>query len=99
MVDFGPLNDAVLGVFKERDQVVTIGGVEVEAIYDSRHYVIEEGEAGGSSLISSIAVKTAVAATIAIGTTAIVARGISYRAKEKRPDSEGWVVVELERAP
>lgn len=98
MVDFGPMNDAVLGAFQERDQAVTVGGVAVEAIYDSRHYAIEEGEAGGSSLLSWIAVKTAIAATITIDTTAIIARGIAYRAKGKRPDSEGWVVVDLGRA-
>lgn len=99
MVDFGPMNDAVLGSFKERDQVVTVAGTEVDAIYDSRHYAIDDGEVGGSTLLTSIAVKTAIADTITIGTTPIVARGIAYRAKNKRPDSEGWVVVELERAP
>jgi hypothetical protein len=99
MVDPGPMNDAVLGAFGESDQAVTVGGVAVEAIYDSRHYAVEAGEAGGSSLVTAISLRAAVAATIAIGTTPIVARGVAYRAKDKRPDSAGWVVVELERAP
>ena len=98
MVDFSLLNDACLGIFGEHDQVVTVAGIEVEAIYDSRHYAIEEGEIGGSSLETTIAVRTAIADGIVIDSTLIVARGVSYRAKDKRPDSEGWVVIALERS-
>jgi hypothetical protein len=98
MIDFGPMNNAVLRTFKE-PETVTIGGVSVDAIFDSRHYEMEMGEAGGSSLVTTIAISNADAAGIAIGETAIVVRGENYVAKDLRPDSEGITVVEMERAP
>lgn len=102
MIDLTVINDAILDTFTDRLPVTLIGPgeppVEIEAIYDSRYYTMEMGEMGGATLITSIVVKTAVADTIEIGETAIFARAIEYRAKTKRPESEGMVAVELEKA-
>lgn len=95
MIDFGPMNDAILGALAE---TVTIAGVEAEAVFDSRHYAFAEGEAGGSALVTAILVKTAVADTITVGSTAITARSVDYVARDKRPDSAGMVLIELEEA-
>jgi hypothetical protein len=97
-VDFGPLNNAVLDVFGDSAQglVVTIGGAEVRAIYDSRHFADEEGEAGTSDLITTITVPSIAAVNIT-DDTIIVARGNLYRRFETRPDGQGLTTIALEK--
>jgi len=98
VIDLSVVNDPILSTFREPDGVVSIDGIgDVDAIYDSRHYAIEEGIAAGSSLVTSIGVRTEIAEQVTIGSTQITARGIVYVAKEKRPDGEGWTIIELER--
>lgn len=94
-MDFSALNRTALKVFGDR-LPVTIDGVAIEAVYDSRHYAIDNGEAGASDLITSIAVLTSVLPPID-DDTVIVARGISYRVFERRPDGEGMTTLILER--
>ncbi len=97
-VDFGPLNNAVLGVFGESQEAspVTIGGVPVQAIYDSRHYETGDGEGGSSDLITTITVRTA-ALPVITDDTIIVVRGGLYRRWEMRPDGQGMTAIVLEK--
>jgi len=97
-MDFSLLNDVVLDVFGEPDGVlgVMINGVPVRAIYDSRHFSNEDGEAGSSDLITSISVRTVDLPAIS-DDTVIVARGIEYRCWEPRPDGQGLTALQLER--
>lgn len=97
-MDFSLLNDVVLDVFGEPDGVlgVTIDGVQVRAIYDSRHFSDEDGEVGASDLITTLSVRTSDLPIISEDTV-IVARGIEYRCWEPRPDGQGMTVLQLER--
>lgn len=97
--DFGPLNTTTIKTWAEDVVVDTPGAgtTTVEAIYDSRHYADELGEVPGSHLITSISLKTEDAADIIVGETQITARSIVYLAKDKRPDGQGMVAIELER--
>lgn len=96
-MDFSALNNAVIGAFGETEAVpVTIDGVPISAIYDSRHFADEEGEAGASDLITTISVRTADLPLIT-DDTIIVARGVSYRRWEARPDGQGMTTIQLER--
>lgn len=97
--DFDPLNTVVLKTFGESITVdiAGVGATAVTAIYDSRHYADELGEFQGSHLITSISLETDDADNIVVGVTEITARSIVYLAKDKRPDGQGMVVVELER--
>ena len=97
-MDFSSLNSAVLDVFGDDLQTspVTIGGVAVQAIYDSRHFADEEGEGGSSDLITTISVRTAQLPTIT-DDTIIVVRGVLYRRWEVRPDGQGMTTIQLER--
>lgn len=99
MIDFGPMNTAVLDTFREESGVVEIDGSEVAAIYDSRHYASDLGEQGGSALVTSITVTDAVAEGVTVEVTEIVARGVTYVAKDKRPLGEGLTTIELRAAP
>lgn len=97
-MDFSALNSAVLDVFGDNPDTspVTIGGVPVQAIYDSRHFATEDGEGGSSDLITTIAVRTASLPAIT-DDTLIVVRGILYRRWEVRPDGQGMSTIQLER--
>lgn len=97
-MDFSLVNNAVLDVFGERDGVlgVTIDGAPLRAIYDSRHFAVEDGEAGSSDLITTISVRTS-DIPLVNDDTVIVARGIEYRCWEQRPDGQGMTVLQLER--
>jgi hypothetical protein len=94
-MDFSLLNNAVLRTFGDR-LPITIDGVPFDAIYDSRHYEAEDGEAGSSDLITSISVRSEDLPDVS-DATIIVARGVSYRAWDKRPDGEGMTTLILER--
>lgn len=100
MVDLSLINDAILGAFAETTPA-TITRVadpdvdEVEGIFDSRHFVIAEGEVGVSALVTTLAVRSSVDAPKGSG---VLVRGVQYRVKDIRPDAEGWQVLELERA-
>lgn len=93
-MDFSALNAAVLDTFAEQ---VTIDGVAVSAVFDSRHYAIEDGEAGASDLITTISVRTADIPVVLSDDTTIIARGVVYRRFETRPDGEGMTAITLER--
>ena len=97
-MDFSALNSAVLDVFGDDPDTspVTIGGVPVQAIYDSRHFADEEGEAGSSDLITTITVRTA-SLPVITDDTIIVVRGGLYRRWEVRPDGQGMTTIQLER--
>jgi hypothetical protein len=97
-MDFTALNSAVLDVFGDDPlmQPVIIGGVPVQAIYDSRHFAVEDGEAGTSDLITTITVPEAGLPEIS-DSTIIVVRGTQYRRWEARPDGQGLVTIQLER--
>lgn len=92
MFDFSALNAAVVGTFGE---TIQIDGIPVPAIYDSRHYADETGEAGGSDLITTVSVySTDYPADAAV----LVARGKTYLSWEARPDGQGMTVIVLEHA-
>lgn len=95
-IDFTLLNNAVLDTFREISGTVTVDGVPVEAIYDSRHFADETGEVGASELLTSITVRSGDLPTLT-NDTVIVARGVSYRVWEPRPDGQGMTVLALER--
>lgn len=97
-MDFSALNSAVLDVFGDdaATQPVTIGGVPVQAIYDCRHFANEDGEAGTSDLITTIAVRTT-ALPVITDDTIIVVRGVLYRRWEARPDGQGMTTIQLEK--
>ena len=97
-MDFSALNNAVLDVFGDDPETspVTIGGLPVQAIYDSRHFADEEGEGGSSDLITTISVRTASLPEIT-DDTIIVVRGTLYRRWEVRPDGQGMTTIQLER--
>ena len=98
-MDFSALNSIVLDVFGDDPETmpVTINGVPVQAIYDSRHIVSEDGEAGSSDLITTITVNTSAFAGI-IDPTVVVVRSKTYRIWEARPDGQGMTVLALERS-
>lgn len=93
-MDFSALNASVLDVFGE---TVSIEGVSVPAIFDSRHFAIEDGEAGASDLITTISVRTSDIPVALTDATAIIVRGVVYRRFETRPDGEGMTAITLER--
>lgn len=93
-MDFSTLNAAVLDTFAE---TVTINGAPVSAVFDSRHYAVEDGEAGASDLITTIFVRSADISTALTDSTTIIARGVAYRRFEARPDGEGMTAITLER--
>jgi len=99
---FDVLNDAVLAVFGEdgRATIRRAGhpDLAVDAIYDSRHYAIEEGEAGASALITSVTLAQAHADLVVPGLTLILVRGAAYTALDKKPDGQGLVALPLEKA-
>ena len=97
-MDFSALNSAVLDVFGDdpKTSPVMIGGVPVQAIYDSRHFASDEGEGGSSDLITTISVPTAGLPEIT-DETIIVVRGGLYRRWEVRPDGQGMTTIQLER--
>jgi hypothetical protein len=97
-MDFSSLNNAVLDVFGDNPetQPVTIGGVPVRAIYDSRHFASEDGEGGSSDLITTITVPSAGLPEIT-DDTVIVVRGELYRRWEVRPDGQGMTTIQLEK--
>lgn len=97
-MDFSALNSAVLDVFGDDPETspVTIGGVPVQAIYDSRHFADGQGEGGQSDLITTISVRTASLPPIT-DDTVIVVRGTLYRRWEVRPDGQGMTTIQLER--
>lgn len=97
-MDFSALNSAVLDVFGDDPAIspVTIGGLPVQAIYDSRHFADDEGEGGSSDLITTISVRTASLPEIT-DDTIIVVRGTLYRRWEVRPDGQGMTTIQLER--
>lgn len=99
-MDFSALNSAVLDTFGDEPGVlgVTIDGVPVRAIYDSRHFATEDGEVGTSDLITTISVRTSDLPLIT-DDTVIVARGVEYRRYEARPDGQGMTTIQLERRP
>jgi len=96
-MDFGPLNNAVIGTFGEPAGLpVTIDGLPVTAIYDSRHFADETGEVGTSDLITTVTVKSGQLPPLTKNTV-VVARGVSYRVWEPRPDGQGMTTLTLER--
>jgi len=97
-MDFSALNTVVLDVFGDDpdEHPVTIDGAPVQAIYDSRHFTDETGEAGTSDLITTIAVLTTVLPLLT-DDTVIVVRGKQYRRFEARPDGQGMTIIQLER--
>lgn len=97
-MDFTALNSAVLDVFGDdpENSPVTIGGVPVQAIYDSRHFADDQGEGGTSDLITTISVRTASLPPIT-DDTVIVVRGGQYRRWEARPDGQGMTTIQLEK--
>lgn len=97
-MDFSALNSVVLDVFGEdvATSPVTIDGVTVQAVFDSRHFADEEGEAGTSDLITTISVRSSVLPALT-DETPIIARGIIYRRWEARPDGQGMTAIQLER--
>ncbi|HEY8359366.1 MAG TPA: hypothetical protein VIL30_18095 [Ramlibacter sp.] len=97
-MDFSALNSAVLDVFGDDPQTspVTIGGVPLQAIYDSRHFTDEEGEGGSSDLITTISVRTS-SLPVITDETIIVVRGTLYRRWEMRSDGQGMTTIQLER--
>lgn len=97
MIDLGPMNDAVIATWGEAVTLYLPGGTAIEGVYDSRHYEVADGEAGGSSKITTVAVREADAEAVTEFVTELDARGVSYRVTEKRGDGGGWVVLALER--
>ena len=95
-MDFSQLNTAVFDTFGE---AVTIAGVPVAAIFDSRHFAIEDGEAGASDLVTTISVRTEQIPVELTDDTVIIARGVAYRRWETRPDGEGMTAITLEKIP
>lgn len=94
-MDFSLLNATVLKTFGDT-LPITINGVPIEAIYDSRHYPSEDGEAGSSDRVTTISVRSSnLPATD--DNTVVVARGLSYRIWESRPDGENFTTLVLER--
>lgn len=92
--NFGPMNGTVLDTFEHGS--VTIAGIgTVQAIYDSRHYAVTEGEAGGSDLITSITLADAFADAIVVEATEITVGATVYVASDKRPLGEGMTTIEL----
>ena len=102
-VDFGPLNRAVAAAFAT---TATIGGIgDVPAIFDSRSYLDPNGEAGASTVETTIAVTDDIAAQIEVidqpdvEATTIALAGVAYVAADKRPLGGGLTTIVLWRAP
>lgn len=97
MINLGPMNDTVLAVWGESVTVYLFGATPIEAVYDSRHYEVIDGEAGGSSRFTSLGVREEDAENVVEQETELTARGVVYRVTEKRPDGGGWVILALEK--
>ena len=96
-MDFSALNNAVIDTFGETEGLpVTIDGVPVTAIYDSRHFADETGEVGRADLITTVTVKSGQLPPLTKDSV-VVARGVSYRVWEPRPDGQGMTTLVLER--
>lgn len=96
-MDFSVLNSIVLDVFGDDPETfpILINGLAVQAIYDSRHFASENGQAGTSDLITTISVRTTDLPLID-DTTSFFVRGQFYRSWEARPDGQGMTTVHLE---
>lgn len=100
---FDVLNGAVVAAFMERDcerGPVVIGAgfdaVEVQAVFDENFYAGDDGEQPSVDLVTTISIRTADAPSAIVGAR-VTARGRAYRITERRPDSEGMTVLELEK--
>lgn len=96
---FGAINDAILAVFGEPEEFTltkdTATVVTAKGVFDGRHYLIEsEGDAGVTEYMTTLACKRADVMPVPIDSTVVV-RSTTYLVKDVRPDSEGWVVLQL----
>lgn len=102
-VDFGAMNRAVAAAFATTATIAGLGDVAV--IFDSRSYVDPNGEAGASTVETTIAVTDAIAAEVEVVdqrdvvATAITIAGVAYVAADKRPLGGGMTSLVLWRAP
>jgi hypothetical protein len=101
-MDFTTLNTAVASAFAETVTITPAEGsdpeaVETRGIFDSRHYEVEDGGGVGvSTLITTLAVDETETGAVGVGAT-VVARGVTYTVKDKRPDGQGMTVLDLEK--
>ena len=101
MIEFGPLNTAVVGVFAEPVTITgSTGTVEARGIFDSRHFEVQgsEGDVGISELVTTLAVDLIETGPVMVGDT-VAARETTYRVADLRPDGQGMVVLDLEIVP
>lgn len=98
MIDFDILNASVRDVFGETVTIRREGvpDVEVQAIYDSRYYATEGGEVNGSDLLTSVTIRSEDAGVVNADDI-VIARGVTYRVWEPRPDGQGMTTLPLER--
>jgi hypothetical protein len=102
-VDFGPMNRAVAAAFATTATIAGLG--DVPAIFDSRSYLDPNGEAGASTVETTIAVTDDIAAAVEVvdqadvATTAITVNGIAYVVADKRPLGGGMTSLVLWKAP
>ncbi|MGF7160130.1 hypothetical protein FHS85_001753 [Rhodoligotrophos appendicifer] len=99
MFDFGIVNQIVTETFGEAVTIRSQGLHEdrvIKAIFDSRHYVIVDGEAGGSDLMTSITITSEDASGITADDV-VVARQTLYSILDIRPLGEGMSMILLGR--
>ena len=102
---FGVMNKACVAAFMDREDdqgVVTIRrgsgpAVSVPAIFDASYYAADDGEFASVDLVTTISVRIVDAPGVAVDDL-VTARGQNFRVRERRPDSEGMIVLELEKA-
>ena len=101
-MDIDLLNRAVICAFSEPVTIIRDGSdateIEVQGIFDSRHFEIDAGgEVAVSELVTTLAIAEDPGNLVAVGER-LIARGVTYRMKDRRPDGQGMTVLELERA-
>lgn len=104
---FETVNSTILGAFGEPAKfswTPNTGDIvdDLDGIFDARHFAVEsEGEVSVSDYQPSLACERAdvsygEAGGIAEGDQVTV-RGTAYVVKDMRPDSEGWLILDLRR--
>ena len=98
MMDFTVLNDTIEKSFAEEVDIVWLDkpNRRLKGVYDARHFeIVNDAEVGVSELITSLGVKDDALDPPKIGEKLVVREKV-YRIADKRPDAEGWAVLELE---
>ena len=97
-MDFTVIADAVEKSMSEEVDIVWLDrpNRRLKGVFDSRHFeIVSDAEVGVSELITSLGVKLDPLDPPKTGEKLKV-RDQVYKISDKRPDAEGWLVLELE---